>query len=347
MSQQLEKVNDWVSEQLAKGWAPRLADVLDYLYKELGFTNLKQSQIAKSLRLHPSYLMTSTQQREAKRARKYRSIITNSLGHLHADIGYISLSRDYETPKMYQAGILIAIDVLSKFKYAIIIRKQMVKAFEGLLEQHRQTYPNGHLIKSISFDRETSVMGNRVQTFFKENNIQFHAFSFTSSKSKMAENSIRYFRNSLKRLMYNDSSRRWWKILDSLVNFLNQQPIRIRNKSLPWKPADVNQGNLNEFLASVYKANPIQYHSQFSLASELAKFKYNLDTLIRVKKIATSSSVLEKRSEITLDAPIFKILEQIAYLTAAGTIGIAYRCINIETGQEEIFDEAEITITSQ
>lgn len=351
MESELERISEWVSLQLAKGYAPRLSEVLDYAYKELGLMHLKRSQIARTLRLHKSYVMTSSQQREAKRAGKFRSIITNTLGQLHADIAYIGLSKDYETPKTYQAGILIAIDILSKYKYAVIIRKnksapQMVKAFKELLDQHRQQFPNGHLIKSISFDQETSVMGKLVQSFLKDNNITFHSFAFTSSKAKLAENSIRYFRNAIKRLMIDDPSRRWWTILDNVVKYLNEQPIRIKNKSFSWRPIDINQSNLNEYLDNLYKANPVQYHTQFSLASELAQFKYNLDSLVRVKKIATSSNVLEKRSEISLEPALFKIVERIAYLTKATTVGKAYRCINVQSREEEIFDESEIVETT-
>ena len=350
MDSDLDKVMDWVTLQLGKGMVPRLSDVVEFSRVNMGLRHIKRSAIARALRLHDAYMMTSSQQREPKRALKYRSIVAHSLGHLHCDILFMGLSRDYETPKTFQAGILLAVDVVSKYKYAIILRKDrsavsMVRAFTTLLDQHRKQFENGHLIKSISFDRETTVTGKLVQQFFKQNNISFHAFSLTSSKAKLSENSIRYFRNALRRLMLMDPSQRWWHMVDQTIQFLNQQPIRVQHKTLTWRPADINSSNVKSYLADVYKADPTFYHTQFTVAPELVQFKFPLGTLVRVKKIYSSSNVLEKRSEISLDANIFKVTEHIAYLTRAKTLAAAYRCINTRTLEEEIFDQAELAET--
>lgn len=346
MDKEIETVMTWVNNQLSKGMPPRLSEVLSYAYKNLGFTHIKKSKIAQALRLQKSYVMTSSQQRQPKRSKKRRMILTESLGHLHADIFYIGLSKNYSTPKTFQAGVLLAIDVLSRYKYAVILKgsksaPSIVKAFTDLIKQHDAQF--SHRIKSISFDQETSVMSKLVQEFFKQESITFKYFDFTSSKSKLAENSIRYLRNAVARLMTDDPSRRWWQFLPELIDSFNKQPIRINNKSLPWRPIDVTVETLEAFLADLYKVAPVYYHAQFPIATQLVNFKYKVGTLVRVKKIVSSSAVLEKRSEISLESSLFEVVEQIAYINKAKKISLCYRCINIKTKQIEIFDQDEIT----
>ena len=104
----------------------------------------------------------------------------------------MSKSRNFETPPIYQSGFLVVRDVLSRYVYIILLRgnrkaQSMIAAFEKLFELHKQAghkYP----IRSISFDKETSVMSKAVQAFLADNNIKFVPFQMSSSKSKMAEN---------------------------------------------------------------------------------------------------------------------------------------------------------------
>jgi hypothetical protein len=166
---QLDVVMDWVSTRLDQNDIPRVTDIVDYAHSVLGYRDLTQRQIGKRLRLHPAYLFNSTQQRQKRRSQKYRPIIINTLGSLHADIGYFPVTREYETPKSFRAGFLVAKDVLSRYTYIIVLKKSkkaesMMAAFTELMKQHEKV--NGGLpIRSISFDRETSVVGNQVQQF--------------------------------------------------------------------------------------------------------------------------------------------------------------------------------------
>jgi len=49
-----------------------------------------------------------------------------------------------------------------------------------------------------------------------------------------------------------------------------------------------------------------------------------------------------KRSEVNLEQQAFVITEQIAYLARNYKIGRAYRCSNLVTRGEEIFDEWDL-----
>ncbi len=259
---ELDIVMEWVTERVAsKGQVPRVNDVIHYTYTTLGFRELKPTAIARCLRLHPAYLMTSSQTRGRHRSKRYRPIIANSLGMLHGDIGYFPITRDYETPVTYRAGFLVLRDVLSRYMYLAIVRKNksaesMIRALSDIFEQHKNVFgPNGHKILSISFDRETSVMSNKVQNFLRDNNIKFHAFKYSASKSKMAENAIKQIRNVMAKLVeQNPEEKRWWRLIDTAVDILNHRHLVIRNKRLAWRPRDVTASTLDEFLRDLYKA---------------------------------------------------------------------------------------------
>ena len=200
---ELDELMDWVSNRLRFNDVPRVSDV----YEQARARQFKVSKraIAQRLRLHEVYHMNMPQQRQRLRAKKYRGIITNTLGNLHCDIGKFPIVREYETPVTFRAGYLIARDVLSRYTYVVLLRKEksadaLVRAFEELLAYHSRVHP-GHRIKSVSFDKEPGVMSRKVQSFFSENNISFHAFQMSSSKAKMAEGGIRQIRATIARLM--------------------------------------------------------------------------------------------------------------------------------------------------
>ena len=348
---QLQVVIDWVTSRLRYNDVPRVTDVFEYAHQVLGFRTLKKKDIGAALRLHPAYLFNSSQQRQVKRWRKYRPIVTNALGQLHADLGFFSVVREYETPKTFRAGFLVAKDVLSRFTYAIILKGSkdadaLVKAFFELNRQHKERTGRG--INSISFDKETSVMGKKVQTFLRDNNIDFHAFNLTSSKSKFAEGAIRLIRTEMKRLQRFDESGkfRWWNYLQVVVDNLNAQPIVVDGKTLKFAPRDVNEENLEDFRRALHKAAPAYFFSQFDIAPQLVKFKFSVGSFVRPKLIVTSSEVVgNKRSETNLEQDVFVVKSLHPFVTRRLTVGKAYKCENTRDSSIEVFDEHDLAET--
>ena len=349
---QLGVLMDWVTQRIKhEGRVPRLSDVLDQAVKGFGYRNLKRTSIARQLRLHPYYHMNFKQTRGQHRAGRYRPIVVNHLGVLHADIGYFSKSRHFETPRSFQAGYLIAKDVLSRFIYVVTLRgakkaETLMKAFDELLEQHKAQYgSDGHRITSISFDREPGIMSHKVQLYLREKKIQFHAFDFSVSKAKAAEGAIQLLRTTMTRMLapLDESKRKWWPNVAQCAASLNESPIVIDGKRLNWRPVDINKHNLADFLADLYKAVPVQFFAQFAVAPQLVSFKYSVGTVVRPKLLVTSSAVIGiKRSEVNLEQQAFIITEQIAYVARNFKIGRAYRCSNLATREEEIFDEWDL-----
>jgi len=352
----LDQVMAWVTQHLeARTNVPRFADVLHHAYADLGYEHLKRADIIRRLRLHPAYLMNSPQTRGRSRWKRYRPILANSLGMLHGDIGYFSVKRQYETPVTFRAGFLVLKDVLSRFTYAVILRKNksaesMVRAFQDILEQHRQTFgPKGHRIISIAFDQERSVLSHQVQQFFRDNHIAFHPFKYTVSKSKFAEGAIRLVRTEMARILRAHPNKRWWHLMDQVVAILNEKPIYIQHQRLqrtekePWRPRDVTKETVLDFCFDLYNADAAKYFAQFNLAPQLIQFKYPVGTVVRPKLLVTSSAVVgEKRSEINLETDSFVVTQHVPYVNARKEAARAYRCKNQRTDQEEIFDEKDL-----
>jgi len=353
---QLIELMNWVTDQIDQARrVPRLSDVVEQAGKGFGFRELSRRVISAALRRHPYYHLSSHQVKGPRRLGRHRPIVCNQLGVLHADIAFYSKRREFETPKTFQSGFLIAKDVLSRFVYFVILRgnrtaKEMERAFRVLLQQHEEAFgADGHKIVSISFDKEPSVLSHRVQSFFRDNFISFHGFEMSDSKSKMAENVIRLLRTTLARLMEAKppSERKWWRHIGEGVASLNSLPIVIDGQRFSrWTPADVNKRTLSSFLRVLHRKVPVFYFAQFEIAPQLVNFKYSVGSVVRPKLLATSSALIGvKRSEENLKKDRFRIEELVPYVARNYSVGRAYRCVNLRTRQAEVFDEWDLALS--
>jgi len=307
---QLESLMAWVTQRIGvAGHVPHLIDVIEQAYKGFGFSALTRCAISAALRHHPYYHLSSNQTKGARCRGRYRPIVCNQLGVLHTDIAFYPKSRDFETPKTFQSGFLIAKDVLSHFVYCVILRgnqtaSEIERAFMVLLQQHEGKFGSkGHKIVSISFDKEPSVMSKQVQTFFRRHFISFHGFEMTNSKSKMAENVIRLLQTTLARLMTSlaPAQQKWWLHIRQGVASLNSLALVIDGKHFDWSPADINKSNLVAFLRELHRKVPVYYFAQFEIAPQLIKFKFFVGSMVQPKLLATlAAQISVKRSMVNL-----------------------------------------------
>lgn len=349
MSPDLEATLLWLQERLQMGDVPRIIDIV--AYTQDNNLKVKRKEIVEQIQLNPTYMFNMEQKRIKPNSNKYRPILGVALGSLHADIGFFAKSKNYSTPVTYQSGYLVARDVLSKFTYVMILRKNrkansIVAAFQKMLDIHKQAghdYP----IKSIAFDKESSVMSKIVQQFLKENNIHFVAFKHSSSKSKIAENCIKQIRTITARLIrQSNNTLRWWTLLPRVVSILNSRQIYVKGKPTGFTPEQINLNNLNQYIDIVYKLSPANFFAHFALDPRFVKFKFKIGTFVRAKLLITSSAAIgEKRSETNITYKSFGIVDQIPYITKDLSVGVAYKCMDLKTGDYEIFDENDITQT--
>ena len=147
--------------------------------------------------------------------------------------------------------------------------------------------------------------------------------------------------------MASGSSQRWWNLLGDVAEGLNSRPILIGGKKLGFTPKDVTESNLGDFLAALYKAKPAAYAAQFQIAPQFAKFRYAVGTEVRAKLISTSSQILGvKHSQTNLEEAVFCIVEAIPYVASDLSVGQSYRCVDVRSGQQEIFDQDDIVPTN-
>lgn len=363
----LDRVMEWVSQRLTLGDAPRVIDMLEFAKRE----NLRvtRKQLNERLQQDPTYMFNLHQQKPLKSSRRYRPIIATNLGYLHADLGYFTKSRHYETPPTFQAGFLVCKDILSRFVYLVALRKTrtaeaIIDAFETVAGLHSAA---GHLhpIRGVSFDQERSVLSKEVRSYFASNGIKLTVFKNTRSKAKVAEGAIRQIRTVMaRRERYyqrrangnGDGSssgkktrRRWWNLLGEVTEILNNREIVVdNNKRLDgFSPAEISTENVSEFLAVLYNKSPADWAAQFDIDPRHVSFRYPVGTDVRAKLIVTSSHVIgEKRSETNLGEDVFRILEAIPNISRGLTVEKQYRCVNIRTGEQEIFDENDIVPTN-
>ena len=351
----LQELSDFVSDLLSRGQVPRLQDVVDYARSEERYRKLSEKAIRQKIRLHPSYADNVSQQRATKRHKKQRAVAGSSLGCLHADLGFFSVTSDYETPKTYRSGYLVARDVLSRYVYAVPLRgskskEALIAALKELLAQHDRVFgEDGHRIQSIAFDKERAMMSRAVGEFLKERKIRLHAFSFSASKAKGAENAIRYIRNTMKRLTYAVSDKRWWRHLSATVKALNSRPVYVNKKNLGFAPEDVNSKTLPAFLEALEKHAPHIHWSQFQVDPRQVQFKFQVADVVRPKLIAVSSAAIgTKRSETALADARFQVAQQFAHVSSGLDLIKSYKCVRIDDGrhEEEIFEEDDIALSS-
>lgn len=347
-------LREWLSECVRFNNVPRTSDMTLYVREKLG-GGLSKREIRDVLLKHPYFQMNLRQQRMAGRSRMYRPVLVSNLGHWHADIGYFATNKRYATPVSYRAGYLVAKDVLSRYVYATPLIKSksaesMIRAFKVLFEEHAARHPEVS-VKSVAFDRETSVLSRQVQAFLKERNVTFHAFNMSSSKAKFAEGAIRLIREKMAVLMRrNRREDRWWTLLPAVVEDLNTQPIVVDGKKIgAYTPRDVKKNTVRDFVRHLHKNVPAYYYGQFDLAPGLVDFRYEVGTLVRAKLIVTSSEVVgNKRSEINLTREVFVIEQKVPYVTCNMRVGKAYKCRDTrDTDKVEVFQEDEIVPTSR
>ena len=346
MDVDVKRLQQYFADVLRFGQVPRLSDVKAWV-KENGL-KIPHKKIKSLYDLQDETMMNRRQQRQKLRGGKWRPIVVNNLGHWHCDIGFFSLSKKYATPPTYRAGFLVAKDILSRHVYATPLLKNrkapaIIKAFKILFQHHQERFP-GVPVLSISFDQEKSIKGKQVQKFLKDLGIRFKPFEMSDSKAKHAENAIRQIREATTVLeRRNDPKDRWWNLLPTVVETLNERPIIVDKKHMKLSPKEITLKNLPVFKQRLFKSVPAFYWAQYPLSVEWTTWKYDIGTTVRAKKIAVSSAVIgNKRSELSVTKELFVIEEKVPYVTRNMRYGKAYRCRNLHTDGIEVFQEDEI-----
>lgn len=345
-AESVAQVQEWIKMQLQKRVVPRFIDVWQYSAQFVR-PKLTKKQVSEVMRLNKHYQQMMPQQRIAKRARKYRPIITNSLGYMHGDIGFFPLSEHYATPPRYRAGFLVLVDTLSRYTYLEPLlnnRKApaIIKALDKIIERHTERAQ--YHIRGLSFDLERSVMSNKVQQYLAQQDITFTAFKLSNSKAKFAENAIKLVRQKVDVLEKHDNyAKPWWVRLPDVEAMLNNRVLQINGSQVPFTPASIGPSNVDAFVEAIQERSTPHYFGQFRIDPSLVQFKFQIGDFVKAKTIVTSSSVLgDKRSTHQLTEETFLIVFLSPYVNAEGNLGIAYLCKDIESETVHEFNEQDL-----
>jgi len=350
----MEKVDEFISENLKKGDVPRVQDVWEFVKKNK--LPVKKNTLLDAIYLNPIYSENVHKERDKKRFGKQRPIVSNTLGFLHADIGYYPVVREYTTPPSFQNGFFVAKDILSKYIYVELMRegkttKNLIRVVGKLLLDHGKVHPD-YKIKSISFDMEKGMIASKMQAFLKSKGIQFFYFQKSVTKASVAENGIKILRTEVDRLRKyylkaHQKNYKWWDLLSEAAKSLNTKKIIVSGKEMTYRPIDITPKNVNKFINQVQKAEPGIYFSQFNYPRGIVKFKFQVGNIVRPKLISTSTKVIGvKTSSLNLDPERFQILNQIPFVSTHNKSNQLYKVISLDTGNIRTFMEEQIALSA-
>ena len=344
----VNQITEWMNDRLRLGSVPRTRDVVEYAAKKK--VGLTTKQVSKVVNLHPAYHMNVHRQRERFNSRKDMIVLTNSPGVLHCDIGFFSVVREYETPKTYQYGFLICKDVLTRYTYLELLKDRktavtLMKVFSRIFAKHRRAHPDYPILK-IQFDKEGGMKGPQMEAFLKSNYIHRHLFEHSRSKAKFAESGIKLVRETVTRLYRDDTTRRWWFLLDEVEADLNSKEVIVEGHKTGYAPRDINAANVHDFMRRIQKKVPSYYFAQFQIPPQFVRFKFDVGDIVRPKTLLASSQVLGvKRSQENLERHRFRIEARKPFVTKDLNARPAYKCVNLEHGRTEVFAEQDIALS--
>lgn len=185
--------------------------------------------------------------------------------------------------------VLVAIDVFSKYAYAIPIKNKsansLVEAFGELLKQSGP-------VSKIQSDLGKEFFNNKVRLLFKKNNIH-HYSTFSEFKASVAERLIRTLKSKIYKIF---THRKSYKYLDVLQNILDSYNNSV-HRSHGFAPSRVTP-----------KLEAVIFEKLYGYKTDV-KFKFQEGEQVRISK---SKSVFRKGYLPNWTEEVFTILKRYA-----------------------------------
>lgn len=239
----------------------------DKLYravKKIGAKNISKGQIKKWLQSQEAYTLNKQVNRNFERPR----VITGYLNYLMgADLV------DYRNLEKYNDGykyFLLTINALSKFVHTVPLKtkqpSEIIKAFKLIFETTKPTL-------KIFSDKGGEFSSEKVQEFFKENNIE-HYVSQNEIHSSFTERAIKTIKSKLHRYMYQFQSKTWYKVLAKITKSYNDS----YHRTIKMAPSDVTPSDDNRLWKLMY---PL-VGSNNKNKQRKKKFRYKIGDSVRI-----------------------------------------------------------------
>ena len=154
-------------------------------------------------------------------------------------------SNDYKYVNNGHSFILVVIDVFTKKVYARPVRKKnkfdMAIALESIL-QDLDHYPN-----TLITDEGLEFYNKNVEEVLDKYGIHHYSIK-TKMKASVVERFIRTLKSRLEKYFYKNKTKRWFDVLDQLINNYNKTPHR----SIGMSPNQVDDDNAEKVFKKMF-----------------------------------------------------------------------------------------------
>ena len=316
------ETRSWLQSSLDDYQTPRLSDIAAYA-QPLGLSRTKVIQLVK--KHFESYRDTGRPVFPLPRKR-YRSYVTSFFYTVSADLAFFGKKntelRSLGVSKTESNGCLILKVLGSQFVIAVPLGPKgksadgLVTALDKAFDMYQSKY--GTFPSTILMDDEPGMSSTKVLSFLNSKATKLFTYKFSKNKSLLAEQTIRNLRQSLGTLKrhHADEDVKWHRVLQKTVDYYNSRPIEIDGIRMTFAPKDINAENFHLFQDELNEK--LQYYSILGLSidTRLLKYKYPLNTRVKIKKRALSASTgFDKLSQNPLDQRIWIIKRRGAHVT--------------------------------
>lgn len=160
--------------------------------------------------------------------------------------------------------LLTAIDVFSKFAYAIPLK---YKNAESMLIAFKKLFKQSKYVANLQTDEGKEFYNKKVQLFFKQHNI-YHYSSHSEHKASVVERFNRTLKSKLYRIFTHRNSYKYIDVLKSVLKSYNESVHRTTG----YAPIHVTPDLESEIFKKVYGY------------SVKIKYKFNINDQVRISK---------------------------------------------------------------
>jgi len=168
--------------------------------------------------------------------------------------------------------ILMVIDVLSKFLFAIPIKRKSGREVSNALRKVFET----RVPSKVHSDRGLEFKNTLVQNLFKEYNVYHTTTKDKLIKASVVERVIRTIRMKLEKLKEADPNFKLDDALPKVIHAYNHS----KHRSIKMRPVDVNIDTQNIALRNLYGGKS---YSEMLNAAKLVRSKYKVGDFVRLK----------------------------------------------------------------
>ena len=191
-----------------------------------------------------------------------RKVMAYGIGELlQCDLMDVSKLSKYNRGFKY---ILVAIDVFSKYGYAIPLKRKDAKS---VLEGFQKLIKQVKVIRNLQTDQGKEFLNRVMKSFYKQHNIH-HYYTHSETKASVAERFIRTLKEKLYRIFTHKKIPRYIDVLKSVLKSYNAS----KHRSTGYAPIDVTPDLEPEIFEKLYgyRAKP--------------SFKFDIDDRVRISK---------------------------------------------------------------